>query len=168
MSPQYLLFARMSISHKGFSLLKSTKLVFQIKPAPRGTWCVFERESVFQMRSENRESIKWKDKEMDAVRGGCAVQLGWNWETQKSLERCPLMSAFHICSFQGSCSCKWDQIFTGSGSYRCLEMVCICLVIPIFFLFLKVTSMFANVEVFVWNLAYWTHLEPQDTTERAG
>lgn len=40
-----------------------------------------------------------KDKEMDAVRGGCAVQLGWNWETQESLERLPPQLCLHGCLF---------------------------------------------------------------------
>lgn len=38
-----------------------------------------------------------KDKEMDAGRGGCAVQLGWNWETQESLESLPPQLCLHKC-----------------------------------------------------------------------
>lgn len=158
----------MSISHKHFPLLKDMKLVFQIKTAVRGCLCVFVMRVFFRWGLKiDRESIKWKKtRRLMLLRGGCAERLGWNWGTQKSLGRLPAQLCLHECllhlqfseQFQprvrSDIYWKWFIKAFRNGLYlSCNSSI---------FSF----SMFANVEVFIWNLAYWAHLQPQNATEK--
>ena len=58
----------MSFSHEHFSLLKDTKLIFQIITVMRGR-NVGGEKNAFQMRSENRWTVNEmeKDKKTDVV-----------------------------------------------------------------------------------------------------